>query len=100
MSNKHTCHWPGCELEVPPAMWGCKQHWFMLPKPLRDAVWREYRPGQEKDKMPSVRYLIVAQMVQAWISGELTIHGDGTVTSTIPELQRHLSAANAKAKGQ
>ncbi len=38
--------------------WGAS-HWFALPKPLRDAIWREYRPGQEHDKKPSARYLAV-----------------------------------------
>jgi hypothetical protein len=28
---------------------------------MRDAVWREYRRGQEVDKRPSVRYLAVQQ---------------------------------------
>lgn len=64
----HTCHWPGCEREVPPAMWGCRQHWFTLPKALRDRVWRAYRPGQEIDKRPSETYLQVAEDVQAWIA--------------------------------
>lgn len=22
----HTCHWPGCNRHVPPAMWGCSKH--------------------------------------------------------------------------
>jgi len=35
---RHTCHWPGCNKEVPPAMWGCKTHWFSLPKRLRDRI--------------------------------------------------------------
>jgi hypothetical protein len=39
----HTCHWPGCNKEVPPAMWGCAHHWFALPKTLRDKVWAAYR---------------------------------------------------------
>jgi hypothetical protein len=26
---------------------------------MRDAVWREYRPGQETDKKPSARYMAV-----------------------------------------
>lgn len=64
----HFCHWPGCERAVPPAMWGCRQHWFTLPKTLRDRVWREYRPGQEVDKRPSETYLQVAKDVQAWIA--------------------------------
>ncbi|MBL8644016.1 MAG: hypothetical protein JNK21_08775 [Rhodospirillaceae bacterium] len=64
----HTCHWPGCERQVPPAMWGCKQHWFALPKALRDEVWRTYRPGQEVTMTPSAEYLDVANRVQKWIA--------------------------------
>lgn len=62
----HTCHWPGCRRVVPPRMWGCRNHWFTLPKRLRDAIWREYRPGQEIDKNPSKEYLEVADEVQKW----------------------------------
>ena len=64
----HTCHWPGCERHVPPSIWGCKQHWFTLPKPLRDRIWRAYRPGQEDDKRPSETYMEAAHAVQAWIA--------------------------------
>ena len=64
----HTCHWPGCELEVPPKMWGCKKHWFMLPKPLRDEIWATYRPGQEITKTPSPDYLVAARKVRDWIA--------------------------------
>lgn len=64
---KHTCHWPGCHKEVPPAMWGCKPHWFALPKHLRDRIWATYRPGQEITKTPSPAYLEAAREVQAWI---------------------------------
>lgn len=66
-SRNHECHWPGCELQVPPAMWGCRQHWFALPKALRDKVWRTYRPGQEKDCSPSDAYIAVAKEVRSWI---------------------------------
>lgn len=65
--RRHTCHWPGCETQVPPAMWGCKPHWFKLPKRLRDAIWDEYVPGQEQRMDPSDEYLDVAIEVQAWI---------------------------------
>ena len=63
----HTCHWPGCTTPVPPAMWGCKPHWFRLPKRLRDRIWLTYRPGQEVDKRPSQAYLEAAKDVQDWI---------------------------------
>lgn len=63
----HSCHWPGCNRQVPPAMWGCKTHWFKIPKGLRDRIWATYRPGQEEDRRPSEAYIKVAQAVQDWI---------------------------------
>lgn len=65
--RRHHCHWPGCEKQVPPAKWGCKEHWFKLPGDLRRAIWRAYRPGQEIDQRPSAEYVEVARRVQAWI---------------------------------
>lgn len=55
----HTCHAHACERRVPAAMFMCRVHWFLLRKPIRDAIWREYRPGQESDKKPSPRYMAV-----------------------------------------
>lgn len=63
----HTCHWPGCGKSVPPAMWGCKTHWFKLPARLRAKVWATFKPGQEITKTPSPEYLAVAREVQEWI---------------------------------
>lgn len=67
-TREHHCHWPGCDQQVPPAMWGCKRHWFMLPKSLRDRIWDTYEPGQEKTMNPSDEYLEVAREVQDWIN--------------------------------
>lgn len=66
-TRRHHCHWPGCNTAVPPAMWGCRAHWFKLPKALRDRIWRTYAPGQEIDITPSEEYLQVADDVQRWI---------------------------------
>lgn len=66
-SRGHECHWPGCGAQVPPAMWGCKKHWFKLPAALRARVWAAYRPGQENDLKVSESYFQVADEVQAWI---------------------------------
>jgi len=66
--GKHTCHWPGCQKPVPPAMWGCKGHWFSLPKHLRDRIWATYRRGQEITKSPSPEYIEAALAVQEWIA--------------------------------
>lgn len=72
-TRAHHCHWPGCDRQVPPAMWGCRAHWYRLPKDLRDRIWRAYRPGQERDMRPSREYLDVAREAQAWIAQ----HGGG-----------------------
>jgi hypothetical protein len=61
----HTCHAHGCERRVPPSMFACKPHWFALPKKIRDAIWNEYRPGQEDDKQPSLRYMAVQRLAVA-----------------------------------
>ena len=73
-TRNHHCHWPGFEKQVPPAMWGCKTHWFKLPATLRAKVWRAYRPGQEADGRPSRDYLTVAREVQAWIAANALPH--------------------------
>jgi hypothetical protein len=67
MTVRHTCHWPGCQVEVKPRLWGCRDHWFVLPKRLRDAIWESYVPGQEITKTPSEAYIKAARDVQRWI---------------------------------
>ena len=69
-TREHHCHWPGCEKQVPPAMWGCKAHWFRLPKHLRDRIWETYVPGQELTMTPSKAYLEAARAVQEWIAAQ------------------------------
>ena len=64
----HTCHWPQCGKQVPPAMWGCKTHWFKLPAVLRARIWAAYKPGQEERMDPSSTYLAVAKQVEDWIA--------------------------------
>jgi len=55
---EHLCHAADCAIQVPPKMLMCRRHWFMVPKPIRDAIWSTYRPGQETDKNPSEAYLV------------------------------------------
>lgn len=70
-TRNHECHWPGCTAQVPPAMWGCKPHWFRLPKHLRDKIWATYRPGQERTMTPSREYLAAADEVQQWVASQM-----------------------------
>jgi hypothetical protein len=64
----HHCHWPGCQVEVPPRMWGCRAHWYRVPQRLRNRIWNTYVPGQEISKTPSPEYIEAAMAVQAWIA--------------------------------
>lgn len=66
-TRDHHCHWPGCNKQVPPSMWGCTRHWYMLPSELRNAIWRAFQPGQEIKGTPSREYIDVAKDVQDWI---------------------------------
>ena len=52
-------------------MWGCRAHWFRLPKRLRDKIWATYVPGQEITKTPSQEYFDAAVEVQEWIKTEI-----------------------------
>lgn len=74
-SRAHRCHWPNCGEQVPPARWGCRAHWYALPKRLRDRIWQTYRQGQEKRLSPSVEYLAVAKDVDEWIRQHLKEDG-------------------------
>lgn len=79
-TRDHHCHWPGCAKQVPPAMWGCKAHWFRLPKHIRDAIWRAYEPGQEITQSPSRDYVVAARAAQDWIEANARrdLFGDAT----------------------
>lgn len=70
-TRSHTCHWSGCNKQVPPAMWGCREHWFKLPLRLRNRIWRAYKPGQEVTLTPSREYLDAAKEVDDWIRSQL-----------------------------
>jgi hypothetical protein len=41
--STHPCPAPNCDREVPFEQLACRAHWFLIPKPLRDELWRAYR---------------------------------------------------------
>lgn len=57
----HHCHATDCETPVPPVMFMCKKHWYMVPKLMRDRIWATYRPGQCDDWKPSAAYCDAAK---------------------------------------
>ena len=69
-TRTHHCHWPGCDKQVPPALWGCREHWYSLPHYLRIKIWASYRIGQEVNLTPSKEYIAAALEVQEWIRNQ------------------------------
>lgn len=58
---RHLCHATNCKSKVPPEMFMCKRHWYMLPAYMRNAIWANYVPGQEITKTPTSEYLEAAR---------------------------------------
>lgn len=67
-TRNHICHWPGCNKQVAPALWGCREHWYMLPRHLRMKVWAAYKIGQEKTMNVSSEYIKVMKELREWIN--------------------------------
>lgn len=57
----HICHAEGCTRPVAPRFLMCRYHWGRVPRDLQADVYRLYRPGQERDKRPSIEYLDAMQ---------------------------------------
>lgn len=66
--NQHSCHAKNCTVAVPPKMFMCKRHWFILPKAYRTAIWDAYVPGQEVTKTPSKAYLTAADACIGYVA--------------------------------
>lgn len=82
-TRSHTCHWPGCGKQCPPAKWGCFGCWKKLPKSIRDAIWAAYRPGQEKTMTPSREYVLAAREAQDWIEENYGPNGGHPTEETL-----------------
>ena len=48
-TKTHPCFATGCHIHVPTTLLMCRRHWYMVPKPLRDAIWQTYRDGPSGD---------------------------------------------------
>lgn len=53
----HACHNPSCGRPLPAHLVAHLSAWKALPFALRDAIWTNYRAGQEDDKKPTREYL-------------------------------------------
>jgi len=75
MLPEHLCHAKNCKVQVPPSMFMCRDHWYMLPKVMRDILWALYSPGQEITKTPSQDYLEHAQECIDYVAEKESVNG-------------------------
>jgi hypothetical protein len=73
----HHCHATECPREVPPEMFMCRYHWFMLPREFRNDIWRTYRAGQCDDWHISHAYAEAARRAVRYIA-----HREGKTPDT------------------
>ena len=72
----HTCHATGCMVPVPPQLFMCRRHWFMLPHAMRNRIWSTYREGQEGDWKPSAAYCDAAKQAVTWLAEKEGVEPD------------------------
>jgi hypothetical protein len=41
--DSHECPYPTCRRRVPPHLFACRGHWYLLPETMRSVIWRAYR---------------------------------------------------------
>lgn len=75
----HTCHATGCKARVPPEMFMCRRHWFMLPRPIRNRIWAAYRPGQCDDWQISHEYAEAARDAVRFVAEKERVEADVSV---------------------
>lgn len=63
-SRGHECPWPGCTERVPRYHWGCKPHWYRVPRELRESCTWAWRYGTAADHMA------VLEEIDEWIAGQ------------------------------
>lgn len=68
--DAHTCHADGCSRRIKPSLFMCYPHWRMLPQTMQAAIWKHFRPGQEKDKRASAAYLDAARAAIEYVKAE------------------------------
>ena len=60
--STHRCPAHGCRAQINDHRLSCRDHWYELPKELRDRIWDTYRkgaggPDHTEAVMESVRFL-------------------------------------------
>ena len=81
----HHCHATGCTAPVPPEMFACRRHWFMLPRPLRNDIWKTYRVGQCDDWQISHAYANAARSAVRFLAAKDGVEPDTSIYDALDQ---------------
>ncbi|MGN6796292.1 MAG: hypothetical protein ACTHJW_28220 [Streptosporangiaceae bacterium] len=70
-SGTDECPIPGCNGQIDPSRLMCREHWYMVPKELRDQVWATWRSGHGAFSMDHQHAVGVAVAAVVEVAGEL-----------------------------
>jgi len=59
----HRCKWNGCHRTIASTLYMCAEHWFRLPRALRNELWDGYRRG-----ITSNQYVAADEQIQDWVA--------------------------------
>jgi hypothetical protein len=51
----HTCPRSGCTRQVPDHMFACRNDWYALSKPVRDAIWATSGKGFTRERIDAIK---------------------------------------------
>jgi hypothetical protein len=63
LARPSRCPVPGCHAQIDPSRLMCRNHWYLVPKQIRDRVWATWRSGQgafSSEHLETVRMAITA----------------------------------------
>jgi hypothetical protein len=53
---------------VPLSLWGCREHWYVLPRELRVNIVLTYARGIDDDTHPTPNYIEACRQAREWIA--------------------------------
>lgn len=68
-TSGHKCGWPGCEEFIAGRLWGCREHWLLIPVELRDAYMAagSGKPGPYSCVQDKPLVKLVDQEIKLWV---------------------------------
>ena len=91
--RRHRCLKPGCQVMMPYSKLACPPHWHELPRPLKSAIYANYKPGQTMITASDAYLAAFYAVIDYWTEGP-QVPLDGPVSQS--ERLRALSHSESR----